>query len=189
MLIATGPAAPASWKLCRAAIRMRDGQGSCRQPRVRFFGLRRAGAQHPEEDDLAPEGAAVPIGGIAEVGQVVELLLARDRSLRVDVRTLSHLIPGERNAQHLVRLVALLDCDRRDQHLALRQPMPRLDDEVANHPGLVVDIQVVDLPDWSIRRPDALVLEVFRVAQHLRTLSWLEGGGFMRGVQCDAAIG
>jgi len=44
--------------------------------------------------------------------------------------------------------------DRRDQHLAAGKPKSRIDDEVANCPGLVVEIKILHFADGAIGGAD-----------------------------------
>jgi hypothetical protein len=59
-----------------------------------------------------------------------------------------------------------MDRNGRDQHLAARQPGSGIDHEVANHPGIVFEVEVLDVSDLAIGGTDLVVFEVFQVAQH-----------------------
>src|SRR6266508_731337 len=67
-----------------------------------------------------------------------------------------------------------LDPFRRDQHLAARQPVPRVDDEVADGPRLVVDEKVFHVAEVAVGRLDVVAHHVARAAEigvHALTLA------------------
>jgi hypothetical protein len=60
----------------------------------------------------------------------------------------------------------MVDGDRRDQHLATREPRAGVHHQFAYDPDIVIEVEVLDVTDFSVGCLDRIVLEVFRVEQH-----------------------
>ena len=126
----------------------------------------KTGPQRVRIEALAPQAPAAPVNRVAVVAQVVALLLARHRPIGVDARAVADLCLGDGHRQRAAGPVGLVDGDRRDQHLAAVPPGPRLDHQVADGPGIVVEVEVLDLSNRTIGGCDAEVFQVFQAAQH-----------------------
>src|SRR5205823_1994289 len=91
------------------------------------------------------------------------------RAVRVDRRAALHLLLRQRRPEprgtgdHLKG-------ERRDQDLTARQPRPGIDDEIANGPGVIVEIQILNAADIAVHRLDRDTLEVASSPEHVALL-------------------
>ena len=49
----------------------------------------------------------------------------------------------------------------RDQHLSTRKPRTGIDDQVADNPGVVIKIEILDVPYIAVNGLDRVILEFF----------------------------
>src|SRR5215470_1606681 len=119
---------------------------------------------------LAPAIGTEPVVRIAVVLREGDLTLAVDRAIGVDRRAVLHLLLGQRGpeprgAGHQPK------GERRDQHAAAREPCPGVDDEIANRPGPIVEIQILHAADIAVHRLDRDALETAGRPEHVALLS------------------
>src|SRR5256885_1986080 len=118
---------------------------------------------------IAPAIRADPIIRIAVVLRERDLALPVYRAVRVDRRAALHLLLRQRRPEprgtgdHLKG-------ERRDQDLTARQPRPGIDDEIANGPGVIVEIQILNAADIAVHRLDRDTLEVASSPEHVALL-------------------
>jgi len=87
-------------------------------------------------------------------------------------RTLRNLLARELDADvAAVQRALAVDRDRRDQifraGLRAGNPAPRVDQEVAHVPVLVVEVEVVDRPDPAVLGMDRVALQVLDLVEHV----------------------
>jgi hypothetical protein len=83
---------------------------------------------------------------------LVELLflLARDGLVGVDPRALSNLLLCQIDKEHAMHPVRLLESGTWDEHLATRKEFPRVHDQVADLPLVVIEVEVMDRTESAI---------------------------------------
>ncbi len=102
----------------------------------------------------APQVGTTPIIGISVIQVVFGLVLPGDRLMRVDVRAILHLLFRQRHIQSLGWPVRVEYGDWRDQHLPAAQPAAGFYREVADGPGLIVEIELIHGSKLSVRSLD-----------------------------------
>ncbi|MCY1549852.1 hypothetical protein D9M68_860540 [compost metagenome] len=119
---------------------------------------------------IAPGVGAGPVIGIAVVIEEIGFMLPRYRLVRLAAGTVLDLLARQADVQHRVMPVYAGDRNRRDQHLAPREPLAGIDHEVADHPFFIVEIDVVDTADIAVERSDLHAFEFFCTMQHVSLL-------------------
>ena len=152
MRIATRSLAPVPWPLFLLETR-----GSTR---------RRHGIRIP-----APEIRSGPVRRISVVAVVLDLLLARDRLICLDWRTLFHLAFAQGDVDPPAVPVHITESHRRDEDLSAAQPAGRINHQMANREARIVEVEGVDMPDVTIGRADREAFEVPHASEH-RWLRW-----------------
>jgi hypothetical protein len=114
----------------------------------------------------SPQLAAGPVGRVVVVTEVVAFMLARHRTMGVDARAGRDLAPGQRDVQRLAAAHGLAHRIGRDQHLAAGQPGAGVDHQVADRPGLVVEIGLQDMADLAVGGGDVRSGQLADAVQH-----------------------
>src|SRR5207253_11505636 len=97
-------------------------------------------------------GLTLPVLRTAEVGVQPLLVLASQRDARIELWGGLDVSLREIHVHLRLFPAHALDPFRRDQHLPAGQPVPRIDDAVADRPRLVVDEKILDMAEVSIGR-------------------------------------
>jgi hypothetical protein len=87
-------------------------------------------------------------------------MLSRYRFVSVNVGTAPHLLFGDRDREYLFRPIRLTDGERRDQHFSTRKPRTSLDDQIADTPRSVIEIQVLHMTNETVSRADSAILQI-----------------------------
>jgi hypothetical protein len=74
----------------------------------------------------------------------------------IDGGTLFNLLPRKVDEKHLSIRVKVAECMWRDQYLSTREPSARIGDQIANNPIFVVEVEVSDVPNLAVGRPQFL---------------------------------
>jgi len=91
-------------------------------------------------------------------------MLPGDGLVDVDVRTVLHFLAGQRDVKAMRGPVCLAKGDRRNENSACVEESIGLDDEIANHPPIVVNEEIYDGPDVAVACADGVPLEVFQAS-------------------------
>jgi hypothetical protein len=82
----------------------------------------------------------------------------------VNVRAFLHLISSQGDMEFAVFPVHLHHRERRHQHLPACQPVAGIDDDIAQHPSLVIEIESLDISDLPVRRDELEAIQVIDIA-------------------------
>src|SRR5207249_690622 len=105
------------------------------------------------------------------VAVVLDLLLARDRLICLDWRTLFHLAFAQGDVDPPAVPVHITESHRRDEDLSAAQPAGRINHQMANREARIVEVEGVDMSDSTIGRADREAFEVPHASEH-RWLRW-----------------
>src|SRR3546814_21022348 len=97
-----------------------------------------------------------------------DLVLAGDRRVRLDAGAFLQILLGEADGDLLLAAVDALDRLGRDEHPAPRQPVPGIDDEVADLPAMVVEEDVMHVAEAAVPGGDIVVTKLFDAADQDR---------------------
>lgn len=112
-----------------------------------------------------------PVGGPPEVGIVGGLGLAGDGSVGVDGRAGFDLVPGEVDGEDVgggidgAEGIVAEDAGRQ-QHKPAGEPVAGVGDDVADHPGGVVEVEVLHVADGAVGGAEGAAVEIGQVAKH-----------------------
>src|SRR5664280_554139 len=96
-------------------------------------------------------------------------------------RRLPDVLAGKVNDDLLLAPADPLDPFRRNKDFLARQPVTRIDDQVADRPSLVVDEEVLDVADLAVRGFHVMAAYIVRAAQ-VRIAMLLPGLGELAGL-------
>jgi hypothetical protein len=111
----------------------------------------------------APHSTAIPVSRPAVVSIIFFLVLAGNRPMRFDRRTKFDLLPGEVHEQSFLISVPMAESVRRKQDVPLVQPGPRIYDQVANGPRLVIEVEILHVANLAIRCGELVAIKFFDI--------------------------
>ncbi len=112
-----------------------------------------------------------PVGGPAEVGVVGGLGLAGDGAVGVDGRAGFDPVPGKVDGEDVrggfdgAEGIVAEDAGRQ-QHEPAGKPGAGVGDDVADHPGGVVEVEVLHMADGAVGGAEGAAVEIGKVAKH-----------------------
>src|SRR4029450_2893028 len=118
--------------------------------------------RHPREYASLSLSSRLPFPVLRTAEVVVEplLVLAGQRRTRIELGGGFDVALREVNVDLGVLPAHFLDPLRRDQHAPAGQPVPRVDDDVADGPRLVVDQEVLDVAEVAVGGADVVAHHV-----------------------------
>lgn len=112
----------------------------------------------------APQAVALPVVRPAVVAVILFFILSRHRFVRVDGRAVLDLVAGQVDEEGFAGVMKFAKGVGREQHFTPRQPGTGVGDQVAHHPVLVVEIEVLHVADFAIRGSEFIAVELFETA-------------------------
>src|SRR5579859_7543324 len=97
-----------------------------------------------------------PIAGLVVMAVQRVLIVARQRSRRIEFRAGLNGVARDLDMDAALAPVDGADPLRRDQDLAPRQPVARVDDHVAHAPALLLDQEILDMADIAVAGADGV---------------------------------
>ena len=93
--------------------------------------------------------------------------------MRIDVRAILNLLFRQSHIQSFgLPIRHANNGDRRDQYLPAAKPAAGVNREIADSPGLILEIELIYRPNLAIHGPDRQSVEIFRISQHVLCLSF-----------------